>query len=85
MHSFGWDESIVRVTVFITLPHGQLHAVFRGFVSISGVWMLFWTELPLMFLLVSVRCDTAQALMFLLVSVCCDSPSLGVLDGVSVL
>ena len=30
---------------FITLPHGQLHNVFRGFTSIFGGWMLLCQEL----------------------------------------
>ena len=29
---------------FITAPHVQPHAVFGGYISISGVWMLLWKE-----------------------------------------
>ena len=43
------------------------------------------TAQALVFLLVSACCDSTQALVFLLVSVCCDSRSLYVLAGVSVL
>ena len=59
------------MTIFITLPQGHLLAVFRAFISISSGWVLLGKELIMVFLLVSVCCDTAQASVFLLVSVCC--------------
>ena len=37
-------EGIVCLTIFISLPHRQPHAIFRGFISVSGSWMLFRKE-----------------------------------------
>ena len=35
----------VRGLLFISLPHGQPRSVFRGFISVSGGWMLLRKEL----------------------------------------
>ena len=42
MHSTGWEECMCDFCFFITPPSGQPQAIFGGFISISGGWMLLW-------------------------------------------
>ena len=47
MHSVKWQVRVCDrfYLFFITPTHGHPHAVFRGFISISGGWMLLCKEL----------------------------------------
>ena len=56
--------------VCVTSPHGQPHTIFRGFISVSGGWMLLCKELS-MTLLCSACGHFSIALVILLASVCC--------------
>ena len=55
--------------VCVTPTHGQPHTIFRGYISISGGWMLLCKEF-FMTLLCSARGHFSVALVILLVSVC---------------
>ena len=44
VHCIGWEDCVC-ILLFYYLPHGQLHAVFRGLISISGGWVLLCKEL----------------------------------------
>ena len=55
--------------VCVTSPHGQPHTIFRGFISVSGGWMLLCKEL---FMTLCSACGHFSiALVILLASVCC--------------
>ena len=71
-------ERIVCVSIFLfTLPHGQPGAICRGFISISGRWILRCNELVMAKDSpdITVQCieHFNVALVFLQVSLCCDT------------
>ena len=89
-NSFLWVTGLHVWLFFITLPPVQLYAIFRGFISISGEWVLLCKELITAedSSYITIQCITTfQCSLGVLagVSVLWHSPSHGVLAGVSVL